>query len=73
MPYLHCPDCHRTAWVRSRYEEGVQCRQCGTTLSLMPGSEARYLTGAIRQRFVRESRLDAERPRFTRDPQRLHD
>jgi hypothetical protein len=39
----------------------------------MPGSEARYLAGAIRQRFARESRLDTERPRFTRDPQRLHD
>jgi ribosomal protein S27E len=73
MPYLHCPRCHRTAWVRSGRDGKVECRQCGTTLSLMPGSEAQYLAGAVRARFAREARDGTERARFIRDPQQLRD
>jgi ribosomal protein S27E len=73
MPYLHCPRCHRTAWVRAGFDGEVECRQCGKALALLPGSEASYLAGAVRARFAREARLDAGRSRFVRDPQRLHD
>jgi hypothetical protein len=56
-------------------EQGLECRQCGTGLTLMPGSEARHLAGAVRERFARDARLGAQRPRFIRDPgpQRLTD
>jgi hypothetical protein len=39
----------------------------------VPGSEARYLAGAVRARFARDARFEAARPRFVRDQQRLHD
>jgi hypothetical protein len=39
----------------------------------MPGSEARYLAGAVRARFARDARFETGRPRFVRDPQQLHD
>jgi hypothetical protein len=73
MPYLHCPHCHRTAWVRAGFDGEVQCRQCDTPLALMPGSEARYLAGAVRARFARDARFETAQPRFVRDQQRLHD
>jgi hypothetical protein len=43
------------------------CRHCGTTLNPMAGSEARFLTGAVRERFARDARLTAGHKRFVRD------
>ncbi len=67
MPYLHCPRCHRTAWTRAESEREISCRHCGTVLSPMAGSELRLLTGAVRERFARDARLNAGRKRFVRD------
>jgi hypothetical protein len=33
----------------------------------MPGGQERSLVGALRERFARDARLDAGRPRFVRD------
>jgi ribosomal protein S27E len=73
LPYLHCPRCHRTAWVRAHQEADVPCRHCGTALAPMSGSDVRLLTVAVRERFARDARLNAGRPRFIRDPQQLPD
>ena len=73
MPYLHCPRCHRTAWLRARADAEIACRHCGTTLNPMAADDARYLAGAVRERFARDARLNAGRPRFVRNPQRLAD
>lgn len=67
MPYLHCPRCHRTAWVRAEADRGVSCRHCGTKLGPLAGEEARFLAGAVRERFARDARLTAGRRRFVRD------
>ena len=73
MPYLHCPRCHRTAWVSAPTAGEVTCRRCGTALDPMLAGEARFLAGAVRERFKRDARLSAGRPRFVRDsgPHRL--
>ena len=67
MPYLHCPRCHRSAWLRADTEEAVACRHCGTTLSGMSHAELSALTGAVRERFARDARLNAGRKRFVRE------
>ena len=67
MPYLHCPRCQRTAWVRSEAERGISCRHCGSKLSSLTGGEARFLAGAVRERFARDARLNAGRKRFIRE------
>jgi hypothetical protein len=67
MPYLHCPSCRRTAWLHTGVEPGLRCRHCDTALTPMGAREARSLTAAVRQRFERDIRLDAGRPRFVRD------
>jgi len=67
VPYLHCPRCHRTAWLRSDTGQEIACRHCGTTLSPLEGSEARYLASAVRERFARDARLEPGRKRFVRD------
>ena len=67
MPYLHCPRCHRTAWLRADAREQLTCRHCGSTLDPMAGSDARFLTGAVRERFARDARLTAGHKRFVRD------
>ncbi len=66
MPYLHCPTCHRTAWVRKAAGEGLDCRGCGRSLSSLGESDARLLTTAVRERFARDARRDRDRPRFVR-------
>jgi transcription initiation factor IIE alpha subunit len=73
LPYLHCPRCHRTAWLRANIDREVACRHCGTSLDAMASSDARYLAGAVRERFARDARLNAGRKRFIRDPRRLAD
>ena len=73
MPYLHCPSCRRTAWVRARSEGQIACRHCGTTLDPTAGGDARFLAGAVRERLAREARRKTGPPRFIRDPQQLPD
>jgi ribosomal protein S27E len=73
MPYLHCPRCHRTAWVRDRVAAEIPCRHCGATLGALTGSDARFLAGAVRERLARDARRSAGPPRFIRDSQRLRD
>ena len=73
MPHLHCPRCHRTAWVRAYGEQPVRCRGCGSALGVLAGADAR-LTTAVRERFARDALRDAGRQRFVRDsgpPHRL--
>ena len=45
----------------------ITCRHCGTSLNPIIGSDARFLTGAVRERFARDARLTAGRKRFVRD------
>ena len=71
MPYLHCPRCHRTAWMRAPKEEAIACRHCGTTLGPVTVNETAFLTGAVRQRFARDVRRDVGRPRFLRETPRF--
>jgi tRNA(Ile2) C34 agmatinyltransferase TiaS len=73
MPYLHCPHCQRTAWLQSTGEPGLRCRHCDATLTPMPEGDARFLAAAVRERFRRDERLNAGRPRFVREsrPHRL--
>ena len=73
MPYLHCPRCHRTAWVRERVTAEMACRHCGTALDALTGSDARFLAGAVRQRLARDARRTGGPPRFIRDSERLPD
>ncbi|HKH17784.1 MAG TPA: hypothetical protein VKA57_09675 [Solirubrobacteraceae bacterium] len=67
MAYLHCPACERTAWLDSTSESPLPCRHCGQALAPMSVRRVRHLVGAIRERFERDARLDAGRPRFVRD------
>jgi hypothetical protein len=67
MPYLHCPACHRTAWLRGEAGRDETCRRCGTALGPIADGEARYLARAVRERFARDARLNEGRPRFVRE------
>jgi hypothetical protein len=67
MLYLHCPSCDRSAWLDSSTEPALVCRHCETALTPMPARRAHALASAIRERFERDIRLDAARPRFVRD------
>jgi hypothetical protein len=67
MAYLHCPSCERTACLDSTAEPVLLCRHCATALTPMPAGSVRRLIGAVRERFERDARLDAGRPRFVRD------
>jgi len=67
MPYLHCPQCQRTAWVRTTSDEPVECRHCGRALDLAPAGDVGYLTAAVRERFARDARAGASVKRFVRD------
>jgi hypothetical protein len=73
MPYLHCPRCHRTAWLRTPGERETACRHCGTTLDPMAGSDVRFITSAVRERFARDARRNSGPSRFVREPRRLAD
>jgi ribosomal protein L37AE/L43A len=73
MPYLHCPDCHRTAWVRAGSAQQIACRHCGAAVNPMSVNEDRRLVGAVRERFARDARLNAGRRRFIRDPRQTSD
>jgi hypothetical protein len=66
LPYLDCPRCHRTAWLRGESAREISCRHCGTKLTPMAGSDVRFLTSAVRERFQRDARLTAGRKRFVR-------
>ena len=74
MPYLHCPSCHRAAWLRQAAGPGARCRRCDTRLTavLSGGSDA-LLTAAVRARFARDARHEGGHRRFVRDsgPHRL--
>jgi hypothetical protein len=48
MPYLHCPHCHRTAWLSAPPSAAVECRRCGTALDPLGAHDARFLTAAVR-------------------------
>jgi len=67
LPYLHCPRCHRTAWLQAAAEDELACRHCGTTLNSVSRAELNALTGAVRERFARDARLNAGRKRFVRE------
>jgi ribosomal protein L37AE/L43A len=67
MPYLECPRCRRTAWLRAATERALECRHCGAPLGSLAGNDLRFLTGAVRERFARDARLNPGRPRFVRD------
>jgi ribosomal protein S27E len=56
MPYLHCPQCHRTAWVRAQHTQPVECRRCGRALDLAAAGDVGYLTTAVRERLRRDAR-----------------
>ena len=66
MPYLHCPHCHRTAWVRSIPATPPTCRGCGELLSDGIG-DVQLLTAAVRDRFARDAMRTADMRRFVRD------
>ena len=66
MPYLHCPHCHRTAWLLTTAEAGARCRHCDAALTPMPDGQARYLVSAVRERFARDAQLELTRRRFIR-------
>ena len=60
MTYLHCPTCERTAWLDSAAEPPLRCDHCGSSLLPMGAQQA------VLERFERDMRLDAARPRFVR-------
>ena len=66
MPYYHCPNCERTAWLEATDEPPPQCRHCGSELALMPARHAASLTTALRARFQRDMSLEPTRVRFVR-------
>jgi hypothetical protein len=43
------------------------------TLDPVTVDDVRLLAGAVRERFARDARLDAQRARFIRDPQRARE
>jgi hypothetical protein len=53
--------------MRTETEREIACRHCGTTLDPTAGGDVRYLTGAVRERFRHDARLNAGRRRFVRD------
>jgi hypothetical protein len=67
MAYLHCPSCHRSAWLGDAAPHGARCRRCDAALTAVVGAAADpLLTAAVRARFGRDMRLDAGRGRFVR-------
>jgi len=66
VPYLHCPSCDRTAWLDSAAEPPLRCRHCDSALAPMAAQQVSALTAAVRERFERDMRGDAARPRFVR-------
>ena len=60
MPHMHCPHCHRNAWLSAAPRAAVECRHCGTELEPVSAWDARFITGV-----AREAR--AGRGRFARD------
>ena len=67
MPYLHCPHCRHTAWLRSESEPALACRHCGMSLEHVVADEDRYLARAVRERFARDMRLTTGIRRFVRE------
>jgi hypothetical protein len=53
--------------MRATPDTAITCRHCGTSLNPVVSDEARFLTGAVRERFARDARLTAGRRRFVRD------
>jgi hypothetical protein len=62
MGYLHCPCCARLAWLEATAEPPLLCDRCETTLAPVPAP----LVRSLHERFERDLRLDAGRPRFVR-------
>jgi hypothetical protein len=63
MPYLHCPQCRRTAWVSAAPSAAIDCRRCGAALDPLGAHDARFLTAAVRDLQARRA---ASRARFVR-------
>jgi hypothetical protein len=66
MPYLHCPHCHRTAWLRAATTEATTCRGCGGPLDDL-ARDVQILTLAVRDRFARDAARTGGMRRFVRD------
>jgi ribosomal protein L37AE/L43A len=66
VAYLHCPSCERTAWLDSSAEPPLCCSHCDSPLAPMAAQQVRSLTAAVLERFERDMRIDAARPRFVR-------
>jgi ribosomal protein S27E len=64
VPYLHCPQCRRTAWLSAAPKEPLPCRRCGTALDPLAAGDARFLASAVRELRARRA---ATSGRFTRD------
>ena len=67
MPYLHCPRCRLTAAPREESKSQIACRHCGTALDPTKDNEIRFLAGAVRERFARDTHATAGKQRFVRD------
>ena len=46
MPHMHCPHCHRNAWLSAAPRAAVECRHCGTELEPVSAWDARFISGA---------------------------
>ena len=69
MPYLHCPQCRRTAWVRDDQRRAPSsAATAAATLDLAHAGDVRFLTAAVRERFARDARAGASVKRFVRRP-----
>jgi hypothetical protein len=62
MGYLHCPGCAHLAWLDTTTEPPPRCHHCETALAPLPAPVVR----SLQERFERDMRLDAGRPRFVR-------
>jgi DNA-directed RNA polymerase subunit RPC12/RpoP len=66
MPCMHCSGCRRTAWLHPTDEREVDCRHCGSPLTVTLRGDPGPLASAVRERFERDMRRDAGRVRFVR-------
>jgi ribosomal protein S27E len=57
---MHCPHCHRNAWLSASPRVAVECRHCGTELEPVSAWDARFISSVARE-------MRAGRGRFTRD------
>jgi hypothetical protein len=67
VAYLHCPSCHRTAWLGPAAEPRMACRDCGTTLGAVLSGEAPFLSVAVRELHARDAVYATQGRRFVRE------